>query len=110
VDGRTGRVEGRQAGRDQVGIDEVWTARFARKVLFGKRCLPRAGRTRNDEDAFIRCWSPAALGLPTIFRVNKREIARQIETIMTLANDDVQSLRPVGIWHDRECSSPASPV
>src|SRR5262249_62428110 len=50
MNGCAGRIEWRQPGRDQIGIDEIRTCGVLRKILLGKGCLARTIRTRNHDN------------------------------------------------------------
>src|SRR3954453_23004817 len=59
LDGQALRIEGREAGGDQVGVDEFLAVRIVRKEQTGEGALARAVRTRDDIDVrwtFLSHW------------------------------------------------------
>src|SRR3954466_12579777 len=61
LDGQALRVEGREAGGDQVGVDEFLAVRIVREEQTGEGALARAVRTRDDID--VR-WTFLSHGRP----------------------------------------------
>src|SRR5947208_16796555 len=61
LDGQALRVEGREAGGDQVGVDELFAVRIVREEQTGEGALAGPVRTRDDIDVRWAClshWRP----------------------------------------------------